>query len=240
MRCLLPIAGVRLWISDYVIMVGVRFEIVRRLRGVSVAAVAVALLAAGGLSGCGSSAAASHASTSAGNRAKGNGLEGLILEALKPAPPLALHNYTGQPVSLATMRGKAVLVTFVYTHCPDVCPLIVRGLAAAQRQLGSEARRLRILAVTVDPRRDTPSAIREFLRARGALGRIGYLLGTRSQLLRTWKAWDIGVTQNNKVLTIGHTAIVYGITASGRMAVVYPSDFTPAQIIHDVPLLARM
>lgn len=94
--------------------------------------------------------------------------------------------------------------------------------------------------MTVDPRRDTPSAIGEFLRVRSALGRMSFLLGTRSQLLRTWKAWDVGVTEDNKQLTTGHTAIVYGITASGRMAVVYPSDFTPAQIIHDVPLLARM
>ena len=221
-------------------MIGVRFEIVRRRRSVRVAAVVLTVLTAAGLSGCGSSTGASQTSTPAGNRVGGTGLEGLVLDRLKPAPPLALHNYTGQRVSLATMRGKAVLVTFVYTHCPDVCPLIVSNLAAAQRQLASGAGRLRILAVTVDPRRDTPSAIGEFLRVRSALGRMSFLLGTRSQLLRTWKAWDVGVTEDNKQLTTGHTAIVYGITASGRMAVVYPSDFTPAQIIHDVPLLARM
>jgi protein SCO1 len=221
-------------------MIGVRSGIVHRPLRVRVAAVVVALLTAGGLSGCGSSTGASKTSTPAGNVVRGTGLEGLILEPLKPAPPLALHNYTGQSVSLAAMRGKAILVTFVYTHCPDVCPLIVSNLAAAQRQLGSGARRLRILAVTVDPRRDTPNAITEFLRVRGALGRMSYLLGTRSQLLATWKTWDVGVAEDNKQLTTGHTAIVYGITASGRMAVVYSSDFTPAQIIHDVPLLARM
>jgi protein SCO1 len=219
-------------------MIRLWFEIARRRRSVRVAV--VVLLSAGGLSGCGSSTGASQTNTRAGNRVGGTGLEGLILKPPKPAPPLAMHNYTGQRVSLATMRGKAVLVTFVYTHCPDVCPLIVSNLAAAQRQLGSGGGRLRILAVTVDPRRDTPNAIREFLRVRSALGRMSYLLGTRSQLLRTWKAWDVGVTEDNKQLTTGHTAIVYGITASGRMAVVYPSDFTPAQIIHDVPLLARM
>jgi hypothetical protein len=48
------------------------------------------------------------------------------------------------------------------------------------------------------------------------------------------------VTVNKKLLMTGHSAVVYGITASGRMAVIYPSDFTPAQIIHDAPLLARM
>jgi protein SCO1 len=132
-----------------------------------------------------------------------------------------------------------VLVTFVYTHCPDVCPLIVADLAAAQRQLGSQARRVQIIAVTVDPRRDTPSAIRAFLAARDATNRMDYLLGSRAQLERTWKRWDVAVEPGNGGPTTGHSAIVYGITASGRIAVVYPSNFTPAQIVHDVPLLAR-
>jgi protein SCO1/2 len=202
-------------------------------------AIGALLLLAATLSACGSSAGASRPSTSADSGLQGSGLQGLILKPLKPAPALALRNYTGQPVSLASMKGKAVLVTFVYTHCPDVCPLIVADLAAAQRQLGAEARHVRILAVTVDPRRDTPSAIRQFLGVRDALGRMDYLLGTWSQLQRTWKAWAVGVTLDNKQVTVGHTAIVYGITASGQMAVVYPSNFTPAQIVHDVPLLAR-
>jgi protein SCO1 len=168
-----------------------------------------------------------------------SGLQGLILRPAKPAPVLALRNYTGQPVTLSALRGKAVLVTFVYTHCPDVCPLIVSSLAAAQRQLGAGAQRLQILAVTVDPRRDTPPAIKAFLAARGATGRMDYLLGTYSQLMRTWKRWDVAVQVGTNKLTNGHSAVIYGISASGRMAVVYPSNVTPAEITHDVPLLAR-
>ena len=203
----------------------------RSIRGVIVCA---ALSAAVLLTGCGSSRTAGTA-----HPLSGPGLQGLILKPQKPAPPLALHNYSGAPVRLSALRGKAVLVTFVYTHCPDVCPLIVSDLAAAQRGLGHEAARVKILAVTVDPRRDTPAAIRTFLAARGATGRMDYLLGTSAQLQRTWKAWDVAVNTGPNKLTDGHSAVVYGITAGGRMAVVYPSNFTPAQIIHDVPLLAR-
>lgn len=192
---------------------------------------ALALLVAG----CGSSG--SDPGSGSGSTG-GSGLQGLILKPRKPAPALTLHNFTGQPVSLASMRGKAVLVTFVYTHCPDVCPLIVSNLAAAQRGLGKQAAKLKILAVTVDPRRDTPAAIRTFLQTRGAIGRMDYLLGNNAQLRRTWKAWDVGVSTGRNRLTTGHTSIIYGITASGRMADVYPSNFTPQQIIHDVPLLA--
>ena len=192
------------------------------------------LLAAVALGGCG--AAAAHTPN---DSPSGPGLQGLILKPQKAAPPLALHNYTGQPVSLAALRGHAVLVTFVYTHCPDVCPLIVSDLAEAQRELGPAASTVKIVAVTVDPRRDTPGAIRAFLAARGASGRMDYLIGSMPALRRTWKLWDVAVLSGPNQLTNGHSAVVYGITASGRMAVVYPSNFTPAQIVHDVPLLAK-
>jgi protein SCO1/2 len=191
-------------------------------------------LAAGCCAGCGSSGDAATAPATGGAQ-----LSGLILRPQKPAPPLELDNYTGGRVSLAAFRGKAVLVTFVYTHCPNVCPLIVSDLAAAQRGLGKRASLVRIVAVTVDPRRDTPAAVRAFLAARGATGRMDYLVGKLSQLKPIWKAWDVGVSTGLNHYTNGHSDIVYGITASGRMAVVYPSNFTPAQIIHDVPLLAR-
>lgn len=187
------------------------------------------------IAGCGSSAQ----STGGGaGTVSGMHLQGLILRPAKPAPPLTLRDYTGRPVSLARLRHRAVFVTFVYTHCPDVCPLIVASLASAQRQLGARAGSVRIVALTVDPLRDTPAAIRAFLSARGAVGRMSYLLGSRPELLKVWKAWDVGVTSNGRQVTTGHSAVIYGISGSGRMAVVYPSNVTPARIVHDVPLLA--
>jgi protein SCO1/2 len=198
-----------------------------RLLGVLVAA-SLPIAACGSTSSTHTAPAATHP-----------GLQGLILHPQKPAPRLALHNYTGGTVNLAAFRGRAVLVTFLYTHCPNWCPLIAANLAAAQRQLGPEARRVKIIAVTVDPKRDTPAAVKAFLSARDASGRMDYLLGSRKQLKPVWKAWGVGVVLGGNQLTTGHTDIVYGVTAAGRMAVVYPPNFTPAQIVHDVPLLAR-
>jgi protein SCO1/2 len=150
-----------------------------------------------------------------------------------------LRNYTGQRVSLAALHGEAVFVTFVYTHCPDVCPLIVSNLAAAYHALpASETRRVQIIAVTVDPRRDTPAAIRKYLSARGATGTMDYLIGSFPQLMRIWRAWGIAVSIGRTAVSAGHSAIVFGITASGRVTAVYPPNFTPGQIEHDVPLLA--
>jgi protein SCO1 len=188
------------------------------------------------LAGCGSSSSGGTQQYRA--PLTGNHLEGLVLKPAKPAPRLSLRNYDGRMVSLSKLRGKAVLVTFVYTHCPDICPVIVSKLAAAQRSLGPGARDLQIVAVSVDPWHDTPVDVRSFLAKRGALGRMDYLLGTPRELRRVWKAWDVGVVSANEVRP-GHTAIVYGISASGKLEDAYPGGFSAAEIAHDVPLLAQ-
>jgi protein SCO1/2 len=185
------------------------------------------------MGGCGSQARAGAATTA------GSTFEGLPIQPPRAAPALALRNYTGQTVKLSAFRGKTVLVTFVYTHCPDVCPLIVSNLAAAERQLGSEARHLQIIAVTVDPENDTPRAIKRFLTERRALGKMDYLTGSVKQLLPVWKAWGIAINVNKYENTEGHTSVVFGITPAGKIAVAYPSSFSPANIVHDVPLLAH-
>lgn len=198
---------------------------------------ALLICLAAALGGCGSGAVATGETT--GNGVVGTGFQGLVIKPQKAAPALALRDYTGAPVDLRSFRGKAVLVTFVYTHCPDVCPLIVSNLAAVQRQLGARAGRLQIVAVTVDPKNDTAGAVRKFLVERDAAGRMDYLIGTRRQLLPVWKAWGVAVTVNKYEDAEGHSALVFGITPKGKIAVVYSSSFTPAQIGHDVPLIER-
>lgn len=195
------------------------------------------LCLAAALGGCGSGAVATG--ETAGNGVVGTGFQGLVIKPQKVAPALSLRDYTGAPVDLRSFRGKVVLVTFVYTHCPDVCPLIVSNLAAAQRRLGARAGRLQIVAVTVDPKNDTAGAVRKFLVERDAAGRMDYLIGTRRRLLPVWKAWGVAVTVNKYEDTEGHSALVFGITPKGKIAVVYSSSFTPAQIVHDVPLIER-
>jgi protein SCO1/2 len=199
-------------------------------------ALSAALLLSVALAACGSTARSSTSSSQAPT--PGNtGLEGgLILNPPQLEAPLVLRNYTGTPVSLAALRGKAVFVTFVYVHCPNVCPLIVSNLAAAQRTLGSAARNARFIAVTVDPKGDTPAAVKTFLTTRGALG-LDYLLGTRAEMLPVWRAWHVTVTLNSQTLT--HSDVVYGISASGKLAIVLPSDFNSGQIVHDAALLQR-
>jgi protein SCO1 len=169
----------------------------------------------------------------------GRGFFGTLALPSKPAPPLALRNYLGQPVTLAEYRGKAVLVTFLYTHCPDVCPLITANLRVALNLLGAKAAKAQIIAVSVDPRGDTPSAVAGFLRAHGMVGRMQYLIGSPAQLAPTWAAWSVGSTREvGQPDLVDHSALIYGISASGRVTTLYPSSFEPEQIVHDVPKLA--
>lgn len=141
---------------------------------------------------------------------------------------------------MSQYRGKVVLVTFLYTHCPDVCPLIATNLRGVQTKLGRAARDVQMIAVSVDPRGDTRRTVSEFLRARDLTGRMQYLVGSARQLGRTWKAWKVGSEReaSNPEL-VAHSGLVYGIGASGRLVTVYPASFDPAEIAHDVPLLAQ-
>jgi len=166
--------------------------------------------------------------------------DGLTVLPPKQAPALALDNYLGSPVNLASYRGKAVLVTFIYTHCPDTCPLMVSKLHTAQAQMSAAERsRLAIIAVSVDPRGDTPASVAHFLADHEMTGRMQYLIGSAAALLRTWSAWGIASTKvPNTPDEVEHTALIFGITGQGRIAVVYPSNVGVRQIIHDAGLLA--
>lgn len=166
--------------------------------------------------------------------------DGAVATPPKAAPTLALEDSTGKPFDISKHRGKVVLVTWLYVNCPDICPLIVSNLKAAQTKLGAKAKDLVIVAVSTDPERDTPKAVNKFLSARGMDGRMQYLVGDESSLDRTWKTWGIvakPAAANPKL--IEHSSPIYGISASGKITTLYPANFKPEQIVHDVPLLAE-
>lgn len=152
------------------------------------------------------------------------------------APELGLHTWSGKDVRIGDYRGKAVLVTFVYTHCPDVCPVIVDNLVRVKQRLGREAKRLEIVAVSVDPEGDTPGAVRRFLTAHRAHGRVDYLLGSRRQLEATWTRWGIAAradTANPEL--VEHSGVIWGVDPKGRRVTFYPaSGFDVADIESDV------
>ena len=194
------------------------------------------LLAAISIVGCGGNSSGNSDSSS--STAK---LDGIRAVPSQPAPPMVLSDSLGHRVDLSQYRGKAVLVTFIYTHCPDTCPLIVGNLHTAQAELGSKAPDLQIVAVSVDPVGDTPGTVNAFLRKHQMTGRMEYLIGSRPEIERTWSDWKVGAQSANSRRTPGqveHSALIYGIDASGKVDTIYPANFKPQQIVHDVPILA--
>jgi protein SCO1 len=167
--------------------------------------------------------------------------QGNELSPPKQAPGLSLRNYTGERVNIDSYRGRAVLVTFLYTHCPDVCPLITANMRVAQNLMGvKEAARVQIVAVSVDPRGDTPQTVAAFLAQHGMTGRMKYLIGTPRELGKVWEAWGVGSERDaQQPDVINHSALVYGVDATGKMRTLYiGGTWKPSEIAHDVPLLA--
>jgi protein SCO1/2 len=198
------------------------------------AAVLLTILALSALAGCGGSTQSQATAASSENHISG-------AEASPPQPeaPLRLDNYLGEPVNIASYKGKAVLVTFIYTHCPDVCPLIVSHVKTALALLGPKAKDVQVVAVSTDPRGDDRKTVAAFLKAHGMTGRMQYLIGTRAELGRAWKSWNV-VAKPAKAGRdlVEHSALIYGIAADGKVTTLYPANFRPSQLVHDVPLLA--
>ena len=205
-----------------------------------VVAAAAALL--GGCAGSGGTAASGQTGVPKGQSTSSSAkYAGIAAAPAKPAPPLALNDSLGRPVNLDQYRGRAVLVTFIYDHCPDVCPLIVGNLHTALAQLGPDAEKVQVVAVSVDPRGDTPKTVRAFLQAHRMTGRMEYLIGSRPRLESVWRDWNILSKSSSRKAGPGlveHSALIYGISASGNITTLYPSNFRPSQIVHDVPILA--
>jgi protein SCO1/2 len=190
------------------------------------------------VAGCGGSSHKAKPATASG-KGKSAKYEGAVATPPKPAPALMLRDSLGKRVDLKQYRGKAVLITFIYVHCPDICPLIVGNLHTAQAQLGARAKKVQIVAVSTDPRGDKPPAVKKFLAAHQMTGRMEYLVGSKTELGNAWKNWGI-VSQPAKASPdkVEHSALIYGISASGKITTLYPANFKPAQIVHDAPILA--
>ena len=155
----------------------------------------------------------------------------------KAPPPIALHDAHGTPVTLAAQRGRYVLVTFISTHCPDVCPLITQNLNAALRAIGPSARKeVRVLAVSVDPAGDTPQAVEAYAREKHLFPQFRYLIGTRAELRRVWKAWHVLAVASKPDL-VDHVAYTALIDTQGMERVLYDSSVHATQVVHDLRAL---
>ncbi|MGH2561564.1 MAG: SCO family protein [Thermomicrobiales bacterium] len=163
----------------------------------------------------------------------------------KPAPDFTLTDHRGQSISLGDFEGKAVALTFIYTNCPDVCPLTAENFRAAYQLLDEETRDdVALVAVTVDPERDTAEALQTFSdRHRLGDNPNWYALnGDLSVLEGVWS--DYGIDPGSMLSREGedhnllaHTDAVYVIDAEGRQRVLMRSDLDPTALAENLEAL---
>ena len=167
-----------------------------------------------------------------------SGFAGIPVLPPRSAPAIALHDAGGHAVTLAAQRGRYVLVTFLYTHCPDVCPLIASNLNAALRALGPKRSNVRVLAVSVDPAGDTAVAVRAYAKRMHLEPQFRYLIGTRSELRPVWAAWHVLSVQRKPGL-VDHIAYTLLIDRAGKERVLYDSQVHARQVVHDLRRLMQ-
>ena len=157
--------------------------------------------------------------------------------ALRPpgVPPsdFRLRDENGRLTTLADVRGRVTVVTFLYTTCEDTCPLTAQQIRGALDRLGRD---VPVLAFAVDPPRDTPERARRFLAEQRRTGRMRFLTGPRSELRRQWRAYGIRPQGDG----FEHTAHVVLLDGRGVQRIGFPVDkLTPEALAHDVALLER-
>ena len=155
-----------------------------------------------------------------------------------PAPQFAHEDAYGRRISTAELAGAPYVVTFLYTDCPDVCPLIAQELRSALELLGERGREVTVLAVSVDPEGDTPAAVRAWLARNDLPPTFRYLVGNEDELRPTWSAY-FAAPQPNDDLASAHTASVWLVDAAGRLRTKFSggAPVAPADIAHDLDLL---
>ncbi|MGB7264111.1 MAG: SCO family protein [Terracidiphilus sp.] len=163
-------------------------------------------------------------------------------------PDFTLRNQDGRAIHLDQFRGKALLLTFIYTRCPlpNFCPLVTHNFAVINKQLSADPAvyaKTHLLSVTFDPDHDTPARLRAYgaeyigSDAKNAFAHWDFGAPTKPELLKMAKYFDVGISQGPDN-TITHTLSTTLIGPQGKVAQFYPgNEWTPDQVIADVKKL---
>ncbi len=174
-------------------------------------------------------------SCSASARLSGTELDG------GEAPDFTLTDgVTGDAVTLSSLRGNVVAVAFLYTHCPDICPITASKFRSAQKALGGDASRVRFVAVSVDPEGDTPNDVRTFSATHDLSTNWHYLIGARAQLAPVWSSYGVGAFASPMGRSkVDHNDAIYVLDAKGREREVVHSDIAVSDLVSDIRTLLK-
>jgi protein SCO1/2 len=152
---------------------------------------------------------------------------------------LQLVDHNGQPRSLGDFRGKVIVVFFGFTHCPDVCPTTLAELARALEKLGADGDRVQVLMVTVDPERDTPQVLKQYVTALDP--RFLGLTGDADAIARTAREFKVfyqkspGATP--EAYSVDHSSGSYVFDPQGRLRLLVSYGQGADVFAHDIAQL---
>jgi protein SCO1/2 len=152
---------------------------------------------------------------------------------------LALTDDNGQPRTLKDYDGKVKLVFFGYTQCPDVCPTSLAGLADVMKKLGSDADQVQVLMISVDPERDTPAVLKQYVNTFDP--RFMGLRGTdeqTKQAAQSFKAYYAKEpTTDGKSYSVDHSSVFYLMDRTGAPRVLASNTIGTDALVHDIRAL---
>jgi len=179
---------------------------------------------------------------------------GLVLAACQPAPPsfkgiditgapygkdFNLPDADGKARSLSEFKGKVVLVFFGFAQCPDVCPTALGRAIEVRKLLGADGDKVQVVFVTVDPERDTPEVLREYMKAYDPS--FIALRGSAEQLTATAKEFKVFFQKvpTSSSYTMDHTAVTYAFDPQGRLRLALKHEQSAQDVAADLRNLLR-
>jgi protein SCO1 len=148
---------------------------------------------------------------------------GVLLDEPVPAPDFTLTNHNGEPVSRSDFDGKVIAIFFGYTGCPDICPMTLGYMAQATDTLGDDADQVAYLLITVDPERDDPERLAQYISRIDAP--ITALTGDEATLKPVWDDYDIVVERREREgggYLVDHSAQVWIVDQHGDVVMFIP------------------
>ena len=174
--------------------------------------------------------------TITGATAKAPRFRGPAIANPSVAPDFTLRDQKGRVVRLSAQRGKVVMITFLYTHCPDLCPLTAAHINAALDRLRSRRKGVVALAITVDPKGDTKPAIRAYARSHRLPSEFHYLSGSQKALERIWRLYNVTPVRKGGP-DPDHTLYILLLDRQGKTRVLFDALAQPGPMAHDLGVL---
>jgi protein SCO1/2 len=158
----------------------------------------------------------------------------------RPAPSFSLADARGGSLTSRQLTGMPYAVTFLYTRCTDSCPLIAAELRRALVELHAQAGHVAVVAISVDPRHDSPAAVRRWLGRRREPVSFHYLIGTERRLIPVWDRYRVD-GQDPRYPDDTHSAVIYLVDKHQRTRALYPAKAAVSShdIAHDLRALLR-